>query len=336
MLVNSINVLVFCILNHKNYFLQIHQQEFSMKRLLIPIHIFALLTIACGDTTSNSGQGDPSTVIPETYAIHTEEAYIKLVDFTFTDESGGQYGKSDDKRQLKINGETNFPDGTIIKVNTSGFVPSTREQDIYDTYGDAVPAEGKFSITLKPWNVTQYIEFRVFKKDQPKALLEAFGEDGSRIKIKEYNRGEFPSICFFKSDSILVNNELIASMLSGKPISYKFQRAGKLRKPYEKKLAEFVWAWKQQDWNAMLKHTQQSQKETSESLRSMFDVVQIVGFEIDDSDESGGGLVKVNYTAYIKPSLAHKGITRKSLTANVIKEAEGWGVNATSVTGNLY
>lgn len=201
---------------------------------------------------------------------------------------------------MTLKGRTNLPENTSVKINIKGFVPSTKEEDVTDTYGNAKVRNGKFEINLKPWNIPQSIIFSVFKNDQSKQVLNILGESGDKMKILEENKAKFPSICFF-TEEVSINEELIASLKSGKSSTYTIQTAQGLNTPEEKALAKFINAWKK--------------KKSEEFVKNGY---------------------SIKYKLYIKPMISHKGIQGKTITANVIKEDGKWGVNATSAIGGLY
>ncbi len=264
-------------------------------------------------------------------------AYVKLTDYNYQDNDN--YGQSSKVRKLVIKGETNFPEKTSIKIDVGSYVPSTKEEDASDTYGNVEVSSGKFEITLNPWNIPQTITFRIFKDDQPNQVLKIIGQSGDKMKLAEENKGEFPSICFFQ-DVVNINEQIITGLKSEKSPKYTFQTANNLTHPSEKALANFVNAWKKKNWSKMLKYTQYSQNETSKSLENMFGIVEVVGFEILSKKKNPDEYVKnwysIKFRLNIKPMISHKGIQTKIITANVINENGHWGVNAASATGGLY
>jgi len=269
--------------------------------------------------------------------VINNSAFIKLVNYDYRDYD--DYGESNDRRTITLKGETNLPDETNITVNVGGFVPSTKEENASDTYDNVEVSNGKFELTLKPWNIPQTLSFSVFKDDQPSQVLEIVGEFGDKMKILDKNKHEFPSICFFR-DELEVNTERISTLKSGKSIEYKFQTHKDFTHPAEKALAKFINAWKEKKWSEMVKHTQQSQGETTENLESMFGNVEVLGFEILNSSKNSDEFVKdwysVEYKLNIKPVIAHKGIQTKKIKANIINENGYYGVNASSATSGLY
>jgi hypothetical protein len=315
-----------------------------MKKVLIFI-LLGIVIYSCNNQ-SNQKNSDSEQTIDKVKKESREfpnddvtknQSFIELVSYNYQDSE--DYGKSIDNRTLKIIGKTNLPEKTSIKIDIGGFVPSTKEEDASDTYGNAEVHNGEFKIDLKPWNIPESITFRVFKDDQPNQVLKIIGESGDKMIIAEENKAEFSSICFYKK-TVNINGELITSRKNGKSIKYTFQSANDLKSPEEKALAKFINAWKNKNWNEMLTYTQSSQNETKESLENMFGNTEVIGFEIISKKKNPDEYVKnwysIKYKVNIKPMISHKGIQEKIITANVINENGKWGVNATSATGGLY
>lgn len=269
--------------------------------------------------------------------VTKNQAFIELVNYKYQDSE--DYGKSSDTRTLNIVGITNLPENTSIKIDIGGYVPSTKEVDATDTYGNAEVHNGKFEIDLKPWNIPESIIFRVFKDDQSNQVLNILGDSVDKMEVSEENKAEFPSICFFK-ETVTINEELVASKKSGKSPKYTIQSAKDLNSPEEKTLANFINSWKDKNWKEMLTYTQTSQNETAKSLEIMFGNTEVVRFEIISKKKNPDDVIKnwysIQYRINIKPMISHRGIQEKLITANVINENGKWGVNATSAIGGLY
>ena len=308
--------------------------------------IFGLVIYSCNSNETDQKNLDSQKTVEKVKQESREftnddvtknQVFIELVNYKYQDSE--DYGKSSNTRTLNIVGKTNLPENTSIKIDIGGYIPSTKEEDATDTYGNAEVLNGKFEIDLKPWNIPESITFRVFKDDQPKQVLDIIGESGDKMKISEENKTEFPSICFFKTTTT-INEEIIASRKSGKSQQYTFQSAKDLNSPEEKVLANFINAWKNKNWKEMLNYTQPSQNETVESLENMFGNTEVVGFEIISKKKNPDEFVKnwysIKYKVNIKPMVSHKGIQEKMINANIINENGKWGVNATSAIGGLY
>ncbi len=301
------------------------------------INIF--LSIVIGFSLFSCGNNENTNKTKnETIAIHDTIAFISLESYEYVDNK--EYGKSSNDRKLIINGTTNFPSGTNIKIDISGYVPSTREDYSSDTYGNAIVEDRKFKISLNPWNIPQTVQFRIFKDDQDAEVIKIFGDNGERIKLSEENRGEYPSICFFQSKEQQINEELISSLKNEKEINYTFKTANDFSTPYEKCLANYVGAWKEKKWSKMALYTQKSQNTTADELKNYFDNTKIVGFKIISAIKQPDDYVKnwysIKFEVKIIPMISHKGVQTKILQGNVINENGNWGVNMTSTIGGLY
>ena len=315
-------------------------------RKILPLILLGLVIYSCDNNKSKQKDLDSQQTTENEKKESREfpnddvtknQAFIELVNYEYQDSE--DYGKSSNTRTLKIFGKTNLPENTSIKIDIGGYVPSTKEEDATDTYGNAEVHNGKFEIDLKPWNIPESITFRVFKDEQSKQVLRIIGESGGKMKISEENKAEFQNICFF-TETATINEEIIASRKSGKNPQYTFQSAKDLNSPEEKALASFINAWENKDWKEMLNYTQTSQNETAKSLENMFGNTEVVGFEIISKKKNPDDFVKnwysIKYKVNIKPMISHKGIQEKMITANVINENGKWGVNATSAIGGLY
>ncbi len=311
-----------------------------MKKLFYTLTALGLLS-SCGNNNQTANQLTTNSQF-NNQKILTETAFVKLDNYEYQDNTNGDFsGGSKDGRTIKIFGSTNFPNGTAIEIQTNGFIVSSKEGEMPDTYEEVKVQDGKFSATLKPWNVTDQIEFRIFTAKQSKEVTDIIGRTGEKIKIDSSNKDEFPEIVIFQSEDYKVNEDIIAKIKGGKQTSYKFQKAFELKKAHEKALADFVKSWKEKDWNSMTKYCQTSENIKPNDLKSFFDMINVLGFQITSSQEgkklpSGNILMEVEFTLDVKSSNAMKGIQTKKLKANVIQEDNKWGVNSTSITRGLY
>jgi hypothetical protein len=278
-----------------------------MKRTFYYLTILGLLT-SCGNH------------------ITKETAFVKLDKYEYQDNTNGDFsGGCKPGRTIKVSGTTNFPNGTIIAVQTSGFVASSRKGGMYDIEDEAKVQDGKFSVTLHPMNITEGIEFRIFSDKQ--------SEDDVKDIIGEAG--------VYESESYKVNEDIISKIKESSPTVYKFQKPSELKKPYEKKLAEYVKCWKDKDWNSMAQHCQVLEGTNASKLKSIYDMSNLLGFEITSSNQgaelpSGNILMEVNFTLNFETTNEMNGIQKKNLKANVIQENGKWGVNSGSTLRGLY
>ena len=306
-----------------------------MKTKILNLIAIGLIFASCG--TNNNQTTDENT-----QKILTDNAFVTLYSYEYIDNTNGDFsGGSKDGRTIIIHGSTNFPDGTVIDIQTNAFVASSKEDGMTDTYAEVKVEEGQFYATLNPWNITEQIEFRIFADKQSQTIQEIIGKTGEKIKIDQSNKDEFPEIVIFQSKDYKVNDDIISKIKGVIPSVYTFQKSSEFSKPYEKTLAEFIKDWKDKDWNSMVKHCQSSENKTAEDLKSYFGMIDVLGFQVTSSIEgvklpSGSILMEVDFILEIKNSIGTKGIQKKNLKANVIQENNKWGVNSTSVTGGLY
>ena len=306
-----------------------------MKTKILNLIAIGLIFASCG--TNNNQTTDENT-----QKILTDTAFVTLDSYEYIDNTNGDFsGGSKDGRTIIIHGSTNFPDGTVIDIQTNAFVASSKEDGMTDTYAEVKVEEGQFYATLNPWNITEQIEFRIFADKQSQTIQEIIGKTGEKIKIDQSNKDEFPEIVIFQSKDYKVNDDIISKIKGVIPSVYTFQKSSEFSKQYEKTLAEFIKDWKDKDWNSMVKHCQSSENKTAEDLKSYFGMIDVLGFQVTSSIEgvklpSGSILMEVDFILEIKNSIGTKGIQKKNLKANVIQENNKWGVNSTSVTGGLY
>ncbi|WP_276979643.1 hypothetical protein [Flavobacterium filum] len=311
-----------------------------MERLFYTLILFGLLS-SCGNNNQSANQ-ETTNSQSDNQKILNETAFVKLDNYEYQDNTNGDFsGGSKDGRTIKIYGSTNFPNGTAIEIQTTGFIVSSKEGGLSDTYQEVKVQDGKFSATLNPWNITDQIEFRIFTNKQSKEVIDIIGKTGEKIKVDASNKDEFPEIVIFQSEDYKVNEDIIANIKGGKQTIYKFQNPSELDKAYEKTLAGFVKSWKEKDWNSMAEYCQTSENKNPSDLETFFDLINVLGFQVTSSKEgsklpSGNILMEVEFTLDVKSSNAMKGIQKKKLKANVIQEDSKWGVNSTSVTGGLY
>lgn len=301
-----------------------------MKKVFCIIAFLWILS-SCGNNNKSKNQ-----------KILTETAFIKLDNYEYQDNTNGDFsGGSKENRTIKIFGSTNFPDETVIEIQTNGFIVSSKESGMPDTYQEVKVQDGKFSATLQPWNITDKIEFRIFTDKQNQDVLDIIGIKGEKIKIDPINKDKFPEIVIFQSEDYQVNEDIIDKIKGAKQTKYKFQESSELKKDYEKVLAKFIKSWKDKDWESMASFCQTSENKKPKDLIPFFDLVNVLGFQITSSNEgakliSGNIIMEVEFIVYVKNNVGMKGIQKKKLKANLIQEDSKWGVNSTSVTGGLY
>lgn len=304
--------------------------------------IKVLSLIATGLIFASCGSNNNQSTSEQSQKILTDTAFVILDNYEYVDNTNGDFsGGSKEGRTIKVFGSTNFPNGTVIDIQTSGFIVSSRQGGMSDTYAEVKVQDGKFSATLKPWNITDTIEFRIFTNKQTEELLSLVGKKGEKLKLRTNNLPEFEGIVLYQSDNFPVNSEKINEIKGIKAPVYKIHKSSDYKQPYEKALADFVMCWKKKDWNCMEKYCQTSEGVNTSDLKSKFDIIEVLGFKILSSKEgaklpSGNILMVVEFELVSKSFNEMKGIQTKKLKANVIIENNKWGVNSTSVTGGLY
>ena len=129
--------------------------------------------------------------------------------------------------------------------------------------------------------------------------------------------------------------------MSSEPPSYTFAQASEFTQgSAERTLAEYVLAWKNQDWSGMAdlatKTWLSNESDPAASLAAAYDFKTLLGFEVTSLDAVSD--VTADVTFIVQYEAITNEISKKQITARVIKETApfepsalgDWGVNPIS------
>lgn len=307
--------------------------------LMAPLLLLMALVAACSSGDGDGGSGDDIDSSP------TATATLDDSDSSPT-ESQGPYSSLEitevaiEGNQVSISGRTDLPDGASISVTLD--VWGRSEDDLYiGVDGDATVSEGTFGIAL---NVPQRGEFvdgpyEVTLLFTPRAQLDRVtqlvGEDGENLTgglVRE-------SIVGFNLLELVERIDELG--VSVEPPSYTFAQPSEFTLgSAERTLAEYVLAWKDQDWSGMAdlatKTWLSNESDPAASLAAAYDFKTLLGFEVTSLDAVSD--VTSDVTFVVQYEAITNEVAKKQITAKVIKEsapfttsAQGeWGVNPIS------
>ncbi|MBU1165211.1 hypothetical protein KKA15_06680 [Patescibacteria group bacterium] len=124
-------------------------------------------------------------------------------------------------------------------------------------------------------------------------------------------------------------------------ITFVFQEPSKFQKDSaERALAEFVEAWKNQEWSSMKEYTQltwlNGKDDPAAELEATYGFKTLKGFEITNVNEVSDVTTDITFT--VQYEVVTDQVSKKQITARVIKETDAytpsedgqWGVNPIS------
>lgn len=245
-----------------------------------------------------------------------------------------------DNKEILISGETDLPNGAVISV---GFdVWGRAGSDLYIGVSEKqTVANGKFSATL---SIPQREEFKTgpyeisvlfTPRGQSDAIVKLVGENGENLTGNLVQKSSFE----FNTMEIIEKKDINLFIT---PPTYTFQSPNEFSNGTpERVLAEYILAWKNQNWNEMVNFSQKTWKDKESDptglLEAWYDFKTLKGFEIKNvkkiSDVTSDITFIVNYEAFTNQ------ISKKQITARIIKETapytpsvDGkWGVNPVSM-----
>lgn len=305
-----------------------HKKLIWKRRWIWIIVVFTIIIIA-------SGCGEKKEKKPEEVRKSTEQEQ-QVAEGPFSTLAITDISISGDN--VLISGNTDLPDGATIFV---GFdVWGRSGSDIYigvDT--KTTVSKGKFETTLA---VPQRDEFKegpyevsvlFTPRGQYSRIINLVGKDGENLAGELVDeRGTF------KIMKLVEKKDLQMSIT---PPSYTFQQPSEFpRSSAERTLAEYVLAWKNQEWGRMASFTQKTwfsnETEPTGLLEAWYSFKTLKGFEVTNvkkvSDVTSDITFMVHYEAITNQ------ISKKQITARVIKETAPytpsekgqWEVNPTS------
>jgi hypothetical protein len=243
-----------------------------------------------------------------------------------------------DNGQILISGTTDLPDGASLTVGFN--VVGRSGADLYiGVDKKTAVSNGQFSVTLP---IPQREEFAngpyevsvlFTPRGQSEEVLRFVGQDGEKLT------GNLVDDTFgFQTMELLVTRDID---LSVEAPSYTFQLPAEFPEgSAPRALAEFVLAWKNQDWNAMVDSSQETwiseEPDPAALLEAWYDFKTLRGFEVKDVQTVSD--VTADITFIVQYEAVTNEISKKQITARLIREngpynpsPQGeWGVNPLS------
>lgn len=243
--------------------------------------------------------------------------------------------------QVTISGHTDVPDGSSLIVSFDVWGRSGSDTYIGVQQKARVSA-GEFEVTLAVPQREEFSEgpYEVSVSFTPRGqsddITRVVGRDGENLAGDLVDES--------RSFRTMMSVEKRDLQLSVAPPSYTFQKPSQFPQgSAERTLAEYVLAWKNQDWGRMANFAQKTwvgdQVDAAGLLEAWYDFKTLKGFEITDASELSEVSVDVTFTVQYEAMTNQ--ISKKQITARVIKETRPytpseqgeWGVNPTSALG---
>ncbi len=239
---------------------------------------------------------------------------------------------------VTISGNTDLPNGATLMVDFD--VWGRSGSDLYIGVGKKTTiSNGKFKTVLA---IPQREEFKkgpyevsvlFTPRGQTNRIIQLVGKDGEKLS------GDLVDDTWaFKTMKIAEKKDL---HLIVTPPSYTFQQPPRFPQgSAERTLAEYVTAWKEQNWSKMASFAQKTWLSTETDptglLAAWYDFKTLKGFEITSVEKVSN--VTYDIAFLVQYEAATNQISKKQITARVIKEITAytpseqgqWGVNPTS------
>ncbi len=308
--------------------------------LMAPLLLLMTLVAACSSGDGDGGIGDDIDSSPTVTTTPLDDSDPSPT------ESEGPYSSLEitevaiEGKQVSISGKTDLPDGASISVTFD--VWGRSEDDLYiGVDGDATVSGGTFGIALDVPQRDEFVDgpYEVTLLFTPRAqsdrVTQLVGEDGENLTgglVRE-------SIVGFNLLELVERIDELG--VSVEPPSYTFVQPSEFTLgSAERTLAEYVLAWKDQDWFGMAdlatKTWLSNESDPAASLAAAYDFKTLLGFEVTSLDAVSD--VTSDVTFVVQYEAITNEIATVQITAKVIKEsapfttnAQGeWGVNPIS------
>ena len=240
--------------------------------------------------------------------------------------------------EITISGNTDLPNGATLIV---GFdVWGRSGSDLYIGVSEkATVSNEEFSINLDipqrdEFNTGPYeVSVSFTPRGQSNEVIQVVGKDGENLE------GELvDDTGTFKTMKLVEKKDL---QLTISPPSYTFQQPSEFSQgSAERTLADYVLAWKNQNWNEMASFAQKTWLSTEADpaglLEAWYNFKTLKGFEITNVEKVSN--VTYDITFVVQYEAVTNQISKKQITARVVKETAAytpseqgqWGVNPTS------
>lgn len=240
--------------------------------------------------------------------------------------------------EITISGNTDLPNGATLIV---GFdVWGRSGSDLYIGVSEkATVSNEEFSINLDipqrdEFNTGPYeVSVSFTPRGQSNEVIQVVGKDGENLE------GELvDDTGTFKTMKLVEKKNL---QLTISPPSYTFQQPSEFSQgSAERTLADYVLAWKNQNWNEMASFAQKTWLSTEADpaglLEAWYNFKTLKGFEITNVQKVSN--VTYDITFVVQYEAVTNQISKKQITARVVKETAAytpseqgqWRVNPTS------
>ncbi|MBA7483692.1 hypothetical protein ES707_19209 [subsurface metagenome] len=320
-----------------------------MKRLIIPLSIltcFLITFTSCSSQAPAPAQPAPHTSIPteqpkEEVGKPTEqEPRIKQKTYS----NMALIDVSVVGNKVVISGSTDLPDGTNLIVD---FDVWGRPNNILhiNVLKDATVSQGKFKAELIPPQREEYtkgsyeISVLCTPNGQPEEVQKLIGKDGENLS------GSLVRAPFGFNVMELIEKKDLQLFITSP--SYVFQEPPEFEQgTAERTLAEYAWAWKNEDWGAMTNYAQKTwvsnEKDPAVALKDQYGWKYLRGFEITGVNKVSDVVTDITFIVQYEAIAGQ--ILRAQITARCIKETapytpseQGrWGVNPLSTIREEY
>jgi len=301
-----------------------------MKRKLFFVGLFLILAIFL----AGCGGGEKKETEPE--AKQPAEQKQQLAERPFSSLTITDVNVFDG--EVIISGNTDLPNDATLIVDFD--VWGRSGSDLYiGVNKKTIISNGEFKAVLL---IPQREEFKkgpyevsvVFTpRGQSDKIIQIVGKDGENLE------GELiDDSGTFKTMKLLEKKDL---QLTITPPYYIFQQPSEFSQgSAERTLAEYMLAWKNQDWDKMASFAQKTwlsnKTEPAGLLEAWYDFKTLKGFEITNAKKVSN--VTTDITCIVQYEAVTNQISKKQITARVIKETAAytpneqgqWGVNPTS------
>jgi len=240
--------------------------------------------------------------------------------------------------EVTISGNTDLPNSATLFVDFDVWGRSGSDLYIGITKKTII-SNGEFKAVLL---IPQREEFKkgpyevsvsFTPRGQSDKIIQIVGKDGENLEGELIDDSRT-----FKTMKLVEKKDL---QLTITPPSYTFQQPSEFPQgSAERTLAEYISAWKNQDWDKMASFAQKTwisnETEPAGLLEAWYDFKTLKGFEITNAEKVSN--VTTDITCIVQYEAVTNQISKKQITARVIKETAAytpneqgqWGVNPTS------
>lgn len=237
-----------------------------------------------------------------------------------------------------ISGLTDLPDGAKLKI---GFdVWGRLGSDAYiGVSKETTVSQGKYEAEITPPQREEFksgsyeISVLFTPRSQSNEVIKIVGKNGEKLSGNFIIEG-----VGFKMLELIEKKDI---QLSISLPSYIFQMPSEFKQGTARyTLAEYVLAWKNQDWKKMTDYAQRTwlsnQQDPAGILEAWYDIKDLKGFEISNIEKSTD--IMSDITFIVQYEFITNKISKKQITAKIIKETGPytpsengeWGVNPSS------